>query len=357
MRIVFLLLMLLVSSCKSTSEQVSLQEPAATPIYAAKPQVADVPVYVEALGSLHPAALVDVRARLNGIVSAVHVQEGQWVDEGIKLFELDAKPFAIKLEQAQAQAASAKARYSAAAKKLERFKTLATKNLISQNEWEQIETDCLQAKAEVALTAARLKEASLDLEYCTIVATKSGRVGTIDIHPGHLVSNSQVAPLAQIVSMDPIVVEFAVTEKDFCKLNHSAKELELTLLSSPEKTYKGTLCFTDNHFDAASGLILLRAKIANSEYQLRPGMSVKVKIPVGIIAQALLVPQKAVKHNQFGAFVYTVHEDGTAGLHQVQVAGSYGECLIVTQGLTADQTVITEGHQRVGVGSKVEVKL
>ena len=184
MRAIFLLLALLCTSCKTTEPAPPpLVEPTPTPVYASVPEVSDVPLYIEALGHLHPIARVDVRARLNGRVSAIHVKEGQWVEEGMKLFELDSKPFAIKVEQATAQVADSKARYAAASKKQLRFKTLADKELISQNEWEQIETECLQAKAQAAIDLARLKEAKLDLEYCTICSQKAGRVGRVDIHP------------------------------------------------------------------------------------------------------------------------------------------------------------------------------
>lgn len=355
MRYVVLILALLATGCKSSSEP-SIQAPAPTPVYAEKPQMADVPLYVEALGSLRASTLVDVRPRLTGIVSQVHVHEGQWVEEGMSLFQIDPKPYAIKVQQVTARLGSAKARLHAAQNKHERFKTLADKNLISQNEWEQIETEVLQAKAEVELDVAILKEAKLELEYCTICAHKSGRVGTVDIHPGHLVAHTQAEPLVQIATMDPIVAEFALTEKEFCQLSDETKDTELTTLSAPETSYQGKLSFTDNHFDETSGLILLRAKIANPEYRLRPGMSVKVRIPVGIIKGALLVPQKAIKHNEFGAFVYVVQEDSSVALSQVQTAGEFGQMLIIQSGLTPDDVVITEGHQKAAPGSKVEIK-
>lgn len=355
MRYVVLILVLLATGCKSAPSQ-TMQAPAPTPVHAAKPQISDVPLYVEALGTLRASTLVDVRPRLTGIVSQVHVHEGQWVEEGMSLFQIDSKPHAIKVQQVTAQLAGAKARLHAAQNKHERFKTLADKNLISQNEWEQIETEVLQAKAEVELDVALLKEANLDLEYCSISAHKAGRVGTVDIHPGHLVTHTQPEPLVQIATMDPVVAEFAVTEKEFCQLSDEAKDIELSTLSAPENTYQGKLSFTDNHFDATSGLILLKANVANPEYRLRPGMSVKVRIPVGIIEGALLVPQKAIKHNEFGAFVYVVKPDTSVALCQVQTAGELGQMLIIKSGLTADDIVITEGHQKAAPGSKVEVK-
>lgn len=355
MRYLLFVLMVLLTACRGSSDAAP-QMPRPTPVYAEKPQIADVPLYVEALGTLRASALVDVRARLTGIVSEVSVREGQWVEEGMTLFTIDSKPHAIKLQQAEARLYGAKARLDACRKKHERFKTLADKSLISQNEWEQIETEVLQAKAEVALDTALCKEASLDLEYCTICAHKSGRVGAVEIHPGHLVSQSQQQPLVQIATMDPIVAEFSVTEKEFCQLSEEAKFLELATLSSPEKSYTGQLSFTDNHFQENSGLILLKAHVANPQYHLRPGMSVKVRIPVGVMKEAVLVPQKAVKHNEFGAFVYVVQQDNTVALCQVQTAGEFGQLLIIKSGLTADDVVITEGHQRAAPGSKVEIK-
>ncbi len=355
-----LLLLLLVSSCKSSDEQAHV-EPIVTPVYAENPQVSDVPIYIEALGTLQPMACVDVRPRVGGIVSHVHVCEGQWVEEGMSLFQIDSQPHVIKLQQAKAQLAGTKARLAAAKKKHDRFKALSDKNLISQNEWDQIETELLQAKAQVQLDFSCVKEAALTLQYCTICAHKSGRVGKVDIHPGHLVSQTQEMPLAQIVCMDPIIVEFAVTEAEFSKLSDellSSKlpSVELYLLSAPQKLYKGQLTFTDNHFDAATGQILVRAKVANETYELRPGMSVKVRIAVDVIKEAYLVPQKAIKHNQFGAFVYVVEADNTVTLRQVKVGAEHKNAIIVLSGIEVEDLIITAGHERASVGAKVDVK-
>lgn len=351
MRTYIILLLVLVTSCKS--QEMPVQELKPTPVHADKPVTSNVPVYIETLGTLYPAVSVDVRPRLNGIISHVHVKEGEWVEEGKALFQLDSKPYLVKVQQAKAQVASSKVQETAASKKMARFKTLADKNLISQNEWEQIETALLQAQAQVELDLARLKEASLDLEYCTVLAQKSGRLGRIDIHPGHLVSHE--APLAQIVSIDPIMVEFYVTEKEFSRFSHETNVVHIHRLSDAQKQYAGSLCFTDNTFDVSTGQILLRAKVENKNLEIRPGMGVKVKIPVATVTDAILVPQKAVKHNQFGAFLYVVQPDNTVLMRQVQLGGEHEHMFIIQSGLDKEELIITEGHQKVNVGSKVEI--
>lgn len=355
MKYICTLLACILASC-SSSQEAQKPEGALVPVFASTPTIADVPVYVESLGTLRPTAFVEVRSRINGMLTHVHVQDGQWVEEGMCLFQVDSRQHEIKVQACQAQVASDRATLAAALKKQERFKTLADKSLISQNEWDQIETDVFKAKANLDLAQTKLKEAHLDLEHCQICAKKAGRVGKVDIHPGHIVDQAQETPLACISCMDPLFVEFSVTEKEFCQLTNKAKEFEIALLSSPETLYKGTLSFTDNHFDDTTGQILLRGKIANEQYKLRPGMSVRVRVPVGTLSNAMLICQRAVKYNQFGAFVLVVQQDGTVALRQVHVGAEYGNDVIITDGLKPDDVIITEGHQRAIPGTKVEIK-
>ncbi|MBS0635218.1 MAG: efflux RND transporter periplasmic adaptor subunit, partial [Verrucomicrobia bacterium] len=307
-----------------------------------------------ALGRRQLCAQVDVYPRISGTLTQVLVKEGESGKTGETLFILENEPCAIKLAQAKAALASAQATLNAAKKKYQRFKTLADKELISRNEWDEIETDLLLAKSALALKKAAYREAELDLGYCTIKAEAEGRVGKIDIHPGHFVSKEQ--PIAELVSMNPLVVECSVTESEFCKIARDQKEIELALLSAPECSYSGSLTFIDNHFDAQSGLIAIRGKVDNSKGALRSGMSVKVKIPVAVLSGALVVPQKAVKYNQFGAFVYVVQPDNTLALRQVEVVQDLGESLVLASGITADEQLLTEGHQRAHVGAKVEIQ-
>lgn len=353
MRYLFVLLLLLAVSCQKQQEATTF-EPAKVPVKAEKPTRQDVPVYVEALGSLHPAASIMVRAQVAGTITHIAVKEGECVEEGRLLFQIDPKPYNIAYNQVQAELASSKARLRAAIKKAARYEKLKDKKLISQNEWDQIETEVDQARAEVALQKSRLQKADLEREYTCIRAPRGGRVGKLQAHVGHLVS-LQDAALTEIMSVDTLVAQFHVTEREFTKCSDKIDQVELMLLSHPEKCFSGAFSFCDNSFDRTTGQILLCARVENSDFSLRPGMSVKVKIPVEVMKESLLVPQRAVKHNQFGAYVFVVQEDETVQIRQVILKGEHGSSFVVESGLTADDVVVTEGHQKVAVGTKVDV--
>ncbi len=355
MKYIPLLLVLLTFSCSGSDEQPKHEAPL-VPVRVTSLKTRDVPVYVEALGTLKPHAHIDVRSRLEGVITKVHVQEGAWVKAGDLLFELDPREYEIKIASLEAALRLDQASLSVSQNKKERFLKLSDKSLISQNEWDKLETDILKDQANIDLNSAKLKEAKLDLERCLIYAIKAGRAGKVDIHPGHLVEKGQEAPLVQISSMDPLVVEFHLTEKEFVTLLQDMKEAHVELLSSPNVTYKAKLSFTDNHFDEASGRIMMRAEVANSNLSLRPGMAVRVKIPVQVLQNSLMIAQKAVKYNQFGAYVMLVQPDSSVTLRQVHLGPEYGEEVVVSEGLTLEDVVIVEGQSRATVGSKVDIK-
>ena len=353
MNYLLLAFIFLLTACSSEQKPAASFEPPAVPVYATKPVRQDLPLHIEALGTLHAHHVVEVRPRIEGHITKVLVKEGEWVDEGKLLFELDARPLQARLEQAKADLLHQKAVLNASYKKMKRFETLANKELISKNEWEEIESAFLQAKAGLALHKARVGEEELELSYCKIYAPQAGRIGKIDIHPGHFASRE---PLAEIASVDSLQAQFFITEKEFCQLNEAMKNFECQLLSAPEKVVGGVLSFTDNQFDPRTGQILLTGSIDNINLELRPGMSVKVRLPVGTLENALLVPQKAVIQNSYGTFVYVVEPDGAAVMRQIKSGHELADLVAIIDGLTDEDLVITDGHVRIAPGAKVAVQ-
>lgn len=155
--------------------------------------------------------------------------------------------------------------------------------------------------------------------------------------------------------MDPLVVEFTLTENEFRTLPKEMGEIELQSLCSHECLAKGTVTFVDNQFDQKSGLLIIRGKVENPRLAMRPGQSVRVKVPVAMKANAKLIPTKAVKYNEQGTFVYVLDADNTVGFRQVHLGSSLGSDVIVLEGIDAAALVITEGHLRLYPGIKVEV--
>lgn len=344
------------TACGS-KEEFAHKEPPPVPVLAVVPAVKDVPVYLESIGNLQPSVFMQVLPQVNGTLKEVFITEGQWVQQGTPLFKIDTKPYAIKVQEAGAQLALDRASLASAQKKLERYKSLAQKDLLAQTEWDELETQVEKAQATVQADEARLSTAQLDLDRCTILSPIEGRVGKLDAHPGLLVSSSQSKPLVTVSKMDPLLTEFTVTEKEFPNIPLEKLEIELQPLCSKAcPPAKGTVTFFDNHFDDKSGLLLVRAKVPNPQHALRPGQSVRVRLPIGVTKNAKLIPQKAVKYSQQGPYVYIVQADKTVGFRQVITGDTIGDQVIVLEGLDASEPVITDGHLRLSPGVKVEIK-
>jgi len=353
MKIYHLLFLVLLMGCGS--QQKPPPAPPAIPVTAVAPVVKDITVYLESIGTLHPSVFMEIRPQADGTLHEVLVSEGQWVKQQTPLFTIDPKPYAIKVQEAEAQLAIDQASLKGTLKKLNRFKDLAQKDLVAQTEWDDLESQAERAQAILDLDAARLDSARLDLNHCTIRSPIDGRMGKLDAHPGQLVSKGQTAPLATISRMDPLIVEFTVTEKEFAKVKES-QPIEIKSLCNSDACKTGLATFLDNHFDSKTGLLLVRGSVQNPEYALRPGQTLLVRIPVAVEANAKLIPQKAIRYNQQGPYVYVVQQDMTVAIRQVILGSEQGTDQIVLEGLDPSERIILDGHLRLSPGIKVDVK-
>ncbi len=241
-------------------------------------------------------------------------------------------------------------------KKWDRFRDLAQKDLVAQTEWDDLEAQVEKAKASLSLANARLSSAKLDLEHCTLKSPVEGRVGKLDSHPGLLVSNGQALPLATVAKMDPLLVEFTVTEKEWEKIPVASLKIDLKPLCSSGQSKTGLVTFLDNHFDSKTGLLLMRGKVQNGDLSLRPGQTVKVHIPIATRSDAKLIPQKAIRYNPQGPYVYVIQQDLTVAVRQLTLGDEQGVDQIVLEGLDPSERIVLDGHLRLSPGLKVEIK-
>lgn len=350
-----LLTCLLLSACGS-KDHIAQNENPPVPVLAVAPIVKDVPLYLESIGTLQPAVLMGITPRVNGTLEKVFVAEGDWVEQGAPLFQIEAKPYLIKVQESEAQLALDRATLSSAQKKLERYKSLAQKDLLAQTEWDELETQTEKAEATLKADEARLEMAKLDLERCTIISPIDGRIGKLDAHPGLLVANGQAAPLATVAKLNPLIVEFTVTENEFANIPANENGIEIQPLCSTKCATAGQVTFLDNHFDPKTGLLLVRGKVSNNELTLRPGQSVRVRLVIGLTKDAKLIPEKAIKYNQEGPYVYVVQADNTVGFRQILLGDTFEKHIIILEGLDGSEPIITDGHLRLSPGIKVEIK-
>lgn len=347
-------LFLFLTGCDSKNDSVVPQTPP-IPVTASPLIVKDVTLYFESIGTLQASVFMEIRPQVSGSLQEVFITEGQWVQRDTPLFQIDPRPYEIKVQEAEALLASDQATLKGSLKKLDRFRDLAEKDLIPQIEWDDLEAQVERAQAAVGLDQSRLASALLDLEHSLVRSPIDGRVGKLDVHPGHLVHVGQPAPLISISKMDPLIVEFSVTEKEFSKMPKESLQIEMKSLCSTDSCRSGTATFLDNHFDSKSGLLLVRGRVDNGDHLLRPGQTVLVRIPIAIESNAKLIPQKAIRFNQHGAYIYVIQSDKTVAIRQLLLGSEQGAEQIVLEGLDSTELVVLDGHLRLSPGLKVEV--
>ncbi len=353
-----LLSTLLLAGC-TTDQTTELTEPPPIPVIAVTPTIKDIPLYVESIGVLYPSINMEIWPQVTGTLKEVYIKEGQWVTKNQPLMQIDPISYAIKVREAEAQLTMDFIELQAAQKKLDRFRQLAQKDLVAQIEWDEIESQAARAQTMVALSDSKLQEAKNNLEDCTLISPIDGRVGKLDAHPGLLVSSGPASSLIKISKLDPLLIEFTLTEKELFKMPKGDIEFEIQSLciSGPEMPCtKGQLTFFDNQYDQKSGQLLVRGNLSNPDYLFRPGQTIRVKIPISTLTGAMLIPQKAVRYNEQGTYIYVVDAEKTVSMRQIILGDEQESDVIVLQGLDANELVITDGHLRATPGLKVDVQ-
>lgn len=316
----------------------------------------DIVTTFETLGTLAASSSVEVRPMVDGQIMETYVKEGLEVETGTPLFKIDPYPYEIKVKEALAQLAIDQAALNGVQKKIERYRGLAEKDIVAKTEWDDLISQMERAKAGVELDESRVDAARLQLDRTIVKAPAEGRIGKIDIHKGQLVSAGQATPLVTIAKLDPLTIEFHVTEREFAQIKSGIAEVELSTLCTSNHPRAATVTFLDNNYDTTNGMLLVRGKVDNGSGCLRPGQTVKITVPVDKKEGMIVVPQKAVRFNQKGAYVYVLNEDNTVSLRQLVIGSEDGQDQVVIEGLEPTDKIVMDGHLRLSDGSKVDVK-
>lgn len=247
------------------------------------------------------------------------------------------------MEQAQLQALL---------KKSTRYNSLVQKDLIAKTEWEDLESQLEKAKNNVALHEARVRKAKMELDWCTVVSPIDGRIGKIETSLGLFV-RSREKPLTSVTQVRSLVVECSVTEKEYFQIAKDATVMDVSPLSYPEITKKGSITFLDKSCSEDRGVVLVKGEIENEEDFLISGQVVRVRIPFKTEKNVLLIPGKSIRYNQQGAYVYTLQPDMTVAQRQIVLGAEQGEDRIVLDGLSESFSVIADGHAKLSIGCTV----
>jgi multidrug efflux system membrane fusion protein len=331
----------------------------AVPVTTAPVLLKTVPVRLYAIGNVEPYTTVAVKARVDGQLVSVHFKEGDEVRQGAVLFEIDARPFAANLKQAQANLLKDKALFDRANEQEKRYKDLLAKNFISPDAYEQVRTNAATAAATVSADEAAIESTRLSLEYCTIRAPVTGYVGRIQIQQGNLVKANDTNPMVTINQVVPIYTTFSVPEQNIADVRGFLANGELKVAASFANSARapitGKLSFIDNTADATTGTIKLKAEFPNADKALWPGQFVNVVLTLHEQKDAIVTPSAAVQSGPTGQYVFVVKPDSTVELRNIKIARAEGDETVVASGLQAGDQVVTVGQLRLAPGTKVNV--
>jgi multidrug efflux system membrane fusion protein len=331
----------------------------AVPVTTAPVVLKTVPVSLAAIGNVEPYTTVAVKARVDGELVAVHFKEGEEVKQGAILFQIDPRPFAAALKQAQANLLRDRALLDRAKEQDKRYKDLLEKNFISADAYEQVRTNAETAAATVAADEAAIESAKLSLEYCTIRAPVTGYAGRIQIQQGNLIKANDVGPLVTINQIVPIYASFSIPEQNVSDVRRYQANGELrvqaTFPNASHAPIAGKLSFLDNTADTTTGTIKLKSEFANADKALWPGQFVNIVLTLHEQKDAVVTPLAALQNGPNGQYVYVVKPDSTVELRNIKVARAEGEDIVVASGLKPGDQVVTVGQLRLAPGSKVDV--
>jgi multidrug efflux system membrane fusion protein len=375
------------------------------PVTTAFVQNKAIPVTIPSVGTADPLQTVQIRAQVTGQLSTVHFTEGQEVRKGQELFTIDARPFQAALSQAEAVLARDTATASNLQSQRTRFEDLYKRQLISRDQYESQMATSQAAQATVDADRAAVETARLNFQYTHIVAPISGRTGSLGVHQGDLVRANDTTPMVVINQLSPIYVTFAVPGRylpDIRKYqarkplavhatgqpalppgaqpppppvigslqtpqqpgsarqpggsapsSSAAADAAASAGITPGLSETGRVTFIDNAVDATTGTIKLKATFDNTDRALWPGLFVQVTLDLTTENNAIVIPAAAVQPSQSGQFVYVVKPDRSVEVRGVVILRQQGEQMVIAQGLTPGEEVVTEGQLRLTPGAKV----
>lgn len=338
-------------------------EAAARPIFvlSAKAKTADVPIYLEGIGSLLAWKTVTVRAQVAGKLGEVLFRDGQSVKQGQVLARLDASLYSAQLSQAQGALARDTALLNNHRLTLRRVSELRAQHHVAQQALDDEQGLVGQYEGAVVVDRAQLTTAELNLSYTQIVAPIDGVVGLRLVDEGNLVRPEDPGGIAIITQIDPIAVLFTLPQDDLPRIAARLKEgpVPVEAYSRQGETLLGTgqLLAIDNQVAEGTAMIRLKAMMSNPNHTLWPNQFVNARLLLKVRKDALVVPAVAVQHGPSGTFAYVVQKAGTAAVRAIKVEALVGDQAVIASGLSADEEVVIEGQSQLRAGAKVSARL
>ncbi|CDG83920.1 efflux RND transporter periplasmic adaptor subunit [Janthinobacterium agaricidamnosum] len=331
----------------------------ATTVGVATALKADIPVLLDALGTVTPVANVTVRAQVSGILQKILFKEGQMVKAGDVLAQIDPRQFEMALLQASGQRQRDEAQLDNARLTLERYQTLLKQDSIARQDVDTQAALVKQLEGTVMTDRAAEGTARLNLGYTRVLAPVSGRVGLRAVDAGNLVSTGDTAGIAVVTQLSPIDVEFAVPQDKVSEVQARLAEGAALPAVALDRTRSdtldsGTFSALDNQVDVQTGTVRAKARYTNARATLFPSQFVNVRLELRTIKDAVMIPVTALRHGSSGDFVYVLNgAERTVSVRAVTRGQATTDQVQIKTGLQAGEKVITEGADRLKDGGKV----
>ncbi len=319
----------------------------------------DYAVYVEGLGQVQAYNTVTVRTRVDGQIEKIAFEEGQVVKAGDLVAQIDPRPFQAALDQAKAKQAQDQANLANAKLDLQRYATLVKQDSGSRQQFDTQNAQVTQLIAQVAADAAAIDAAQVQLDYATIRAPLTGRVGFRLVDQGNLVSATQQTGIVTIAQMQPIAVVFTAPEDDLPRINAAtaagSPQVQVRTSDGAKLLATGKLTVVDNQVDVTTGTMRMKAEFVNRDNALWPGLAVATRLSVAVAKNALVVPDRAVQHGPSGLFVYVIDDQSRAEARPVAVSHEDEDLAVIDKGLNDGDSVVTVGQYGLQPGARVGI--
>src|SRR6201996_4121004 len=344
----------------ASAQGASTQAATKIPVTSFEVKKTDFPVHVYGLGVVSPFKTVTVKSRVDGQITKVFFKQGQMVKEGDPLLEIDQRPYTAALEQAVAKKAQDEANLKNDQLNLQRFQQLMVQKFETEQNLDTQQALVDQMTAQIKGDQAAIDNAQTNLDYTSIKAPISGRMGFRLVDPGNIVHAADTTGIVTIAQLQPIAVQFTEPEEQVQSIAkaYEAGDVPVEALTSDgtRTLSQGKLVIMDNSVSQATGTISLKARFDNKDNALWPGLSVNTRMLIDTRKQVIVVPQDGVQHGPSGLFAYVIGDNGKVSAKPIKVSQNGDSNAVVSEGLNIGDKIVVAGQSRLFDGALVDAK-